>query len=66
MTSEVTTGQSLPKTRRPPAFSMLRHEKPREARSGPMLRLQTSALFWSGLACSGCIDAITPSAWKRG
>ncbi len=45
---------------------MSRQAKPRVARSGPMLRDQTSSLFWSGLACSGCMEATAPRAAKRG
>src|SRR2546430_5207042 len=37
----VTTGQSLPNARRPPASAILFHAQARDARSGPALRAQT-------------------------
>ena len=77
MASSDATGQSLPKTTRPPASEMLFHIPPRAARSGPMLRPHAPSMKpgvrgrllagWPAMKPPpGCIDAMTPSLPKRG
>ena len=62
----VTTGQSLPKARRPPPSSTAFQAKARCSRSGPAFLIQLPIQPGSGLAWRGWKLPMTPSRPKRG